>query len=257
MKYHSFLSILQAEHYKSKRNQAILLILIFPIAVSVFSSLYQIYKLYQDNNEVIHPLNPWISIVGIIIIPLFSFLYPFLIAILCYSLCENEYKNDNYKQLLTLPVSTIKIYTAKIVYLVEIILLTILIAYTSFLLSECLLAYLYPQLPFQDYDMQNVIFTYFIKLFISLLAIGLVQYCLSLTFKNFIIPIGINCFMSIFAMLFTTKWEYYYLIIYNSSYRTYTLFNEEISELGKSEYWNGIYIFLFSIIGYLIFKQKK
>ncbi|MDR1632762.1 MAG: ABC transporter permease [Dysgonamonadaceae bacterium] len=48
------------------------------------------------------------------------FFYPIVISILYYSLCSMEYRNDNYKLLFTLPVREINLYSAKILYLIEI-----------------------------------------------------------------------------------------------------------------------------------------
>ncbi len=248
-----FISILKAEHYKARGNFAVLLMLLYPLTILL---IVDIYIIYESKGSDMFGYNPWVYILGRYTFNFFVFLYPMITSILCYSLCEIESKNNNYKQLFTLPVNKLSLFLAKIIYLIEIILLSVLIAYIFFLISGYCFSYILPELTFQDYDARGIIFIVFCKIFLSLLAIASIQYCLSLTFKSFVIPISIGCFITIFTLLVCSKWDYNYLIPYYSINNASISFSHEVDILGMEHYYNIIFYIVFMIIGYFLFKRK-
>ena len=249
-KSNSFLSILKAEHYKTKRNLGILLILLFPLFITVFVDLYLVYK-YSDIYQ--YAYNPWTTVLGRYILSFYSFMYPLIIAIFCYSLCDIEYKHNNIKQLLTLPIAKHKIYLAKSVLLIEVILISVLSAYFLFILSGYVMSHTMQEYNFQNYDSRIIIATFFFKMLITSIALAFIQFLLSLTFNNFTIPVGIACFGVVF-MLIAGRWEYIDMIPYASIWEGYSAFFQGSTELiTKSEIINLAYILLFSLLCYWSF----
>ena len=246
----SFLSILKAEHYKTKRNLGIILILLFPLFITVFVDLYLVYK-YTDVYQ--YTYNPWTTLLGRYIFSFYSFMYPLIIAIFCYSLCDIEYKHNNIKQLFTFPIAKSKIYLAKSILLIEVILISVLIAYFLFMLSGYVMSYTMQEYNFSNYDSRIIIATFFFKMFIASIAIAFIQFLLSLIFNNFTVPIGVACFGVVF-MLIASRWEYIYLVPYASIWGSCSTFFEGSTELiTKVEFFNLVYLLLFLFLCYCFF----
>lgn len=250
MQLNSFYSMLKAEHYKTKRNSGILLILLFPLLITIFVDIYLIYK-YSDVHQ--YAYNPWTTLLGRYIFSFYAFLYPLILAIFCYSFCEIEYKHNSIKQLFTLPVSKQKIFFAKITLLIEIVLISVLIGYFLFLLSGYFMSYLLPEYNFQNYDSRLIIATFFFKMFLASTAIVLIQFFLSLTFNNFTVPVGIACFGVVF-MLVAGNWKYIDLVPYSFiSKNNSDFFQGSTKIMNKIELISLLYILFFIISSYWSF----
>lgn len=250
MQMNSFLSILKAEHYKTKRNIGLKLILLFPLFVTLFVDLYLAYK-YVDVYQFAY--NPWIAVLGRYIFSFYVFMYPLVIAIFCYSYCDIEYKHQSIKQLFTLPITKSKIYLAKSFLLIEVLLISILTAYFLFMLSGYVMSYAMPEYNYQNYDSRIIIGVFFFKLFIASIAIAFIQLFLSLTFNNFTIPIGFACFGVFFAII-ANRWKYIDFIPYASINKGNSAFFLGSTRLiGNVELLNLMYILLFSFLCYWCF----
>lgn len=246
----SILSVLKAEHYKTKRNLGVLLILLFPLFLTIFIDLYLVYK-YTDVQQ--YAFNPWTSILGRYVFSFYAFMYPLIIAIFCYSLCDIEYKHNNIKQLFTLPVAKQKIFLAKIILIVELILISVLMAYFLFMLSGYIMSYAMQDYSFQNYDSRIIIATFFFRMFIASISIAFIQFFLSLRFNNFTVPVGIACFGIVFILI-ASNWEYIDLIPYASIMKANSAFFQGSTKLITNiELINSAYIIIFLSLCYWSF----
>ncbi len=251
----SFLSILKAEHFKTKRNIGTLILLIFPLVLTIGMDVYIIYNYIRTQEEV--AVNPWIILLGRYIFQFYSFFYPLVIAVFCYSLCDMEYRQQNFKQLFTLPVSKLRLFSVKIAFIAETLFLSVMIAYASYMVSGYVFSIFIPNLHFQDFDVRLISLVFFSKIFIATLAIASIQYVISIFFKNFVIPIGFVSFCVIFALI-ANQWKYIYFVPYHSIYKALNdYFSESTVFLEKVEYINISYISLFVIIAYITFRKIK
>ena len=251
--HYPFISMFKAEHYKTKRNIAVLSFLLFPFIVTCGIFVYYAIKSGALTEAI--EVNPWGYLLGRNLYILYL-VYPLLVSILVYSLCDMEYRNGNLQRLLTLPFSGNTIFASKILFLTEIVFVSTLIAYLSFLSSGFLLSYLSPLFSFQDYDIRLVCFYFHLRLFISLLAVSSVQLWISLIFRNFVIPMGFSCFMMMFSLLTYNK-EYSYLNPFAAVYKS---MNEFIGYLNTSfnryDYVCLFFIIVFLLINLFTFKWK-
>ena len=253
-----FISIFKAEHYKTKGNIAVLLFLLCPFIPTAYiyvGKFIEAYKATKAGEFSEYSGNPWIIIAkGLLILYLF---YPILVSILAYSLCDMEYRNKNFKRLFTLPYPIHTIFASKILFLIEVVLLSSLIAYVSFVFGGFALSYIFPQFSFQNYDIRLACLIFHIRLFISLLSVLLIQYSISLIFKNFVVPVGFGCFMFVFSLL-SMRSEKNYL---NPFAAVYNSLNEFISfqavSFNKYDYACLVYIFVFLFINYFLFKRQR
>jgi hypothetical protein len=225
---------------------AVWLVVLMPTVIIVSMVFYIVSK--ADSTTENFSGNPWINILGSSCLVFFSMLYPLILAVFGQAMSDLEYKNNTWKQLFTLPVQRSKIFCVKILYLTEIVFLSLFTAYTVFLLSGYMLSYILPHYGFQDYDVRILVLTFFGKCLIGSLAIIYIQFMLSLLFKKFVLPIGIACFFLVLS-LFLFQSKYIDFIPYISLYLSHEQFSSEtLNVLIKSDYINIGYIAL-SLVG--------
>jgi hypothetical protein len=255
MKMNEFIHILYSEHFKAKRNFGIWIAILFPLLIALITNGYIIYKYGELEGS--FTFNPWSILLGRYMFQFFPFLFPIIISILCYSLCDIEYKNNSYKLLFTLPIKYWKIYFAKVIFLFEIIFISTLVSYCCYLGSGCLLSRITPELHFQDFDIRWTAFAFHWKLLISLLSIASIQYCLSLMFKNFAISIGFGSFATIFSLIAFNQSSFNDYIPYYLLYKVQNAFYNEISDIEKYNYVGIGCIIIFFLLGYFILYRRK
>jgi hypothetical protein len=236
-----------------KRNLGVWLIILVPAIVVLSIDLYLLYK----NRAQSYSGNPWNGILGSYSFLLFSMLYPLIIAIFSQSVYDVEYRNNCFTQLFTLPVKRSKLFFAKILYMVEILFISLSLAYAIFLILGYIFSYIQPQLGFQDYDVRMAVFVFFGKCFWGALAIAFIQFFFSLLFKKMIFPIGIACcFMMLSLIIY--QWRYIDFIPYITMSKAYEDFGDEIIMLiKKPECINIVYIMFFLALSYWKFTDTK
>ena len=250
-----FISIFKAEHYKTKGNIAVLLFLLCPFVA--IAGIYIDLVIDVIKAEIVEVSNnPWIYLIGNRSQILYFF-YPLLVAILTYSLCDMEYRNRNFKRLFTLPYPVHTIFTSKITFLIEIMFLSSLIAFATFIAGGLIMSNVFPALSFQDYDIRYTCFIFHIRLFISLLAVSSIQYSISLIFKNFVVPVGFGCFMVMFTLI-SQRSEKSFLNPFASVLNSFSEFlSFQTISFSKYDYVCLIWIFIFLFINYFLFKRQK
>ena len=258
MKPVSFFTILKSEHYKLRFNIAIWLFLLFPFFITLCIDVYILFKHADavNNPAITFDYNPWVWLLGRYIFEFYALLYPILAAVLSYSLCDVEYKNYGFRLLFTRPMSKVTVYSSKIVFLLEIIFISSLIGYLTFLLSGFALDKLLPGYKFSSYNVNTLMASYFSYLFIALSAVSFIQYNLSLIFKSFVLPIGFASLMTIFGIIAQNK-DYAYLIPYSTVWRLNHCVYSGIINFSKGEYASIAYVLFFIIISFFVFIRKK
>jgi lantibiotic transport system permease protein len=210
----SFVLNTRAELLKSKRTASVWLAVIGALFVPLvnFISLmarpdYFVKKLSTNTWET------WINenwtIAGIFILPMFVILAASLLV-------QIEYRNNAWKQVYASPRSYADIFFSKLAVIHFFVLFCFLLfnvfvvmsAYMAIVFNSGYRSFLQP-LPWY------LLFTFFAKAYFSVLAITVIQYWLSLRFRNFIVPMGIGLALLV-AGLVVHEWEkiYYYPYMY-------------------------------------------
>ena len=248
--YTAFLS----EKYKLLRNREIFGVLIVPTLLVFAIAGYISYDIVNSGGPTAIP-NPWKVLLGRYVFQFFYLLYPILVALFVFACCDVEYKNNNYKILFTIPISKTHIFFSKTIFILLTLLFSVLFAYTAFLMSGYLLSQLYPVLGFQNYDFREVIFYTFLKLFVTLSAIAMIQLALSLLFRSFIYPIGISMFMLVFSVLVAQK-SFSDFIPYTGAYNALMNILSENDSFTRIDNSNILMIVLFMLISFYLFGRK-
>lgn len=251
------INLLKAEALKNKYNYGMYLTILFPIVISLLVLIYLQYNYNSFSSIDTLRFNPWSFFLGRYILPIYSFLYPVIIAIFVHSVCDIEDNNNNYKLLFTLPVSRYSVCSLKITFTAIILLFSVSIAYFLFFGGGLFLSKISPNYSFQNNDSTYIIFLYFIKLFITLSAILSIQFSLSFYFKNFTVPVGFSALITFISILMLNKSSYIYLVPYYSAHSAMGEFMNETISVEKYDYINIIYVIIFLILNRYLIKNMK
>jgi len=253
----TFFLILQAEHFKCKGLMTFQILLFFPILLTFGINIYLYSNTYNIEYYTIGD-NPWIFYLARYTFPFYTYFYPILIAVFCHAYCDVEYKNNNLKGIFTLPLKRRMIGLVKMFFVWENILLSILIAYSLFLITGWTMSYFRPLLGYQDYDVRLITFIYFIKLFIGLTAIALIQLCISLLIRNFAFSVSFACFATFLPVITGQKLKYLIWIPYNGgSIALSDFIQESVILCNKTNYINTGYIVICFMLIYWSFNKLK
>jgi len=251
----TFYKAFSSEHYKLSKNKEIFGILLIPALVTLAITFYIAYDTINSGTTG-NGSNPWKYTLGRFVFLFFYMLYPILVSLFVHACCDVEYRNNNYKILFTIPISKSKIFISKVLFILFIVLLSTLLSYVVFLGSGYILGIVFPSTGFQNYDYREVIFYIFLKFHIMLSATAMVQFALSLLFKNFIYPIGFSMFMLLFSGVVNEK-NFSDFLVYTGGYKSYLNFMSENILFERLDYCNIAAILIFAIGSFYIFTKKK
>ena len=216
-----------------------------------------VYDLWNLSQEGYDGTNLWIYNIGRTLFMFYGMLYPLMAALFCAAYIGKEFKNDNYLLLFLFPVPRGTVYVAKLIYLLSMTFLSVLIAYVAFMLSGFILGVCLPSMGFQNFDVRILVISVFFRVFIGLLPILVIQYVFSFLFKNYALALGFSFFMTVFSMI-ASNWRYINFIPYSSILHAYSSFMQQTVYYWKSfETISISYFIVFSIVGYILYRNKK
>lgn len=250
----AFYRAFSSEHYKLSKNRQLFWVLLFPVLIILMVDAYIAYEVGRAGTADSLP-NPWKLLLGRYVFQFFYLIYPVLIAIFVYACCEVEYKNNNYKILFTLPLSKANIFFSKALFILLVVLLSVLLSYLFFLVSGYAMSQFFPELGFQNFDYREVIFYTFLKLFITLSAIAMVQLALSLLVRSFMLPMGLNMFMVVFSSIVASK-NFSDFIPFTGSIKSLTNIMSENNSFARLDYSNIVMVVLFLMLSFYLFRRK-
>lgn len=258
-----FLFSLQSEFYKSRKTlgfwSAILLPLILMLLVS-FGFFMKAGKLASMSPVII-----WAQFAGIPMGIMGSLLLPMFIVFVAYSVNSIEHKSDTWKTLFTLPIAKWSIYSAKFLYAVLLILISLMLFATFTWAFGNLLGIIQPKLKFSGYHMEKELFQVYFKLFLASMGILSLQFIMSLLWKDFLKPMGIGFVGVIVGVILVTsaRWEYAYTFPYSQPLSAIMGMSKKMkNSVGFDVFTNevlysvGTAIVIF-IIGYFIVERKS
>ncbi len=249
-----FVDVLNAEILKTKRTWNFSLLLLFPVVVTIIVFGYYIKNLLGE--EQVEGSNIWMHY-SRIFFQFYYLLYPLLAALISFSLSNIEHKNNGFKQVFTFPANKFLFYLSKVFILLFWSFSSLLLAYSLLVLSGNGLSYLFPQAGFQDYSINPMIITFFIRIFLTLISIISIHFFLSMYWNNFIVSVGSACFLVIFGFI-VNRWEYSYLIPYSNLQKALIHFFKGGTEIFSKEIlWSIVYSIVFFFGGYFIMVKKS
>lgn len=207
-----FLS-LQSEFYKSRKTLGFWAAILLPFILLLLVSV----GYYTQSAKVAGapPMMAWIRFAGLPLNIMGGLLLPMFVIFIAYSVNAIEHKADTWKILFSLPLSKWSVYSAKFVYALVLVFITMMLFALFTIGFGNLLGILKPELKFTEYHMEGVLLQIYFKLFLSALGILSIQFLLSLLWADFLKPMGIGfvCFI-IGVISASVNWAYAYIIPY-------------------------------------------
>ena len=188
------------------------------------------------------------------------FIFPMFVILLCALIPQIEFKNNTWKQVFASPQSLGNIYFSKFMT-IHLMIFFFYLSFTLFMilsgvitnLLDSRFSFLHKSINWQKLATINF------KSYLSILGISAIQYCLSLRFKNFVVPVGIGLALLVTALIARqVGWEHIYKVPYAHPLLTQEMFNKRGRPILENHEWNSIIYFLaFILIGFVDLKFKK
>lgn len=182
-------------------------------------------------------------------------LLPMGIVLAVSLITQLEFKNNTWKQLHTTPLPFTSIYFAKLLVLVIMLLQLFILFNAGIYISAIVPAIFNSRIPFPNHAAN---FSYLLTengtYFILCLPLVALQYCISLPFKNFLIPVGAGLALVI-AGLIALKWQYAYTIA--PAYTALHFLQLNSVPVHNLISWSLGYFILFTLVGYWLYIAKR
>jgi hypothetical protein len=256
----SLIISLQSEFYKSRKTLAFWAAILLPLVICGLITI----GFYSNAEKIIARSYPpdalWgvysgtaLGIMGMLILP-------FYVIFMAFSVNNIEHKNDTWKTLFAQPLNKFSIYSAKYLYAVLLVFLSLFLFVALTLSFGHLLHALNNGFKFNEFSPLEMLSKLYLKLFLSSLGILSVQFIISLIWGDFLKPMGIGFIGVITGIIVASKgWEYAYMIPYSHPTLVLALGKGKgVTEIfTKDIYSSLIYALIFFIVGYFIVARKS
>ncbi|MDB5005293.1 MAG: transporter permease [Mucilaginibacter sp.] len=208
-----FLLSLHSEFYKSRKTLGFWASILLPFILILLISIG--FYTHADKFTHIPAMLLWLQFAGAVLNIMGALLLPMYAIFIAYSVNSIEHKADTWKTLFSLPIAKWSVYSAKFLYAVILVFLTLLLFALFTIGFGDLLGLLKPGLKFLEYHTEWVLLQIYFKLFLSALGILSIQFLLSLLWTDFLKPMGIGfvCFIA-GVISVGVNWDYAYIIPY-------------------------------------------
>jgi hypothetical protein len=208
-----FLLSLQSEFYKSRKTLGFWASILLPFILILLVSI----GFYTHADKFTHTpaMVLWLQFAGAVLNIMGALLLPMYAIFIAYSVNSIEHKADTWKTLFSLPIAKWSVYSAKFLYAVILVFLTLLLFALFTIGFGDLLGVLKPGMKFLEYHTEWTLLQIYFKLFLSALGILSIQFLLSLLWTDFLKPMGIGfvCFIA-GVISVGVNWDYAYIIPY-------------------------------------------
>lgn len=250
----SLYNTLISEIEKSKKSYGYLISILLPLFITAIITIILYIVFNEDTAN--SGYNQW-KIMSQINFAIYMFLYPLYLTIIIFLATKIEHKSSGFKLLFSSASDKLNTYLSKYFLIVFWYLNSLLLACAFLYLVGNTLSYFYPELGFQNYNIDTVIIAYFIKMFLGCLGILSIQFFLSIFWKKFFLSAGTGILLVIISY-FLNLGEFKFLMPYSYSYSFTTEFiNNQTDIFTKDVWFSLIYSVLFLFLGYYAFCNKN
>ena len=184
-------------------------------------------------------------------------IFPMFVILICTLLPQIEYRNNTWKQVLASPQTKANVFIAKFLN-IHILILLFLLAYHLFMLLVVVVAhFVLPELDIlhQPLNGKTLLLTA-ANSYITLLAIGTIQFWIGLRFKNFIVPVAIGLVLWFAGTIMMFGLHSSYAKYFPYSFQAFT-FPEFKSQLDRVAWTSLGYAVFFLVLGFIDFRRRR
>jgi hypothetical protein len=182
-------------------------------------------------------------------------IFPMFIILICTLLPQMEFKNNTWKQVLASPQSKLSVFFAKFIN-IHLLIILFLVAHNIFMLiATVAMHFMTPAFNIlnQPLNVYNI-FTNNLNIYVTLLAIGALQFWVSLRFKNFIFPIAVGFAMWFMAAIMELEYHWNLGNYFPYSFHLFSIFDNRKPQLPTVQVTSVIYATVFLVLGFIDFK---
>jgi len=241
-----FIKLLKSDLLKLNGSFIFSIVLIFPFIIVILANVltYSICK----STMMIEGINPWMILARYLYL-LIAFMLPIILSLLSYQVNMIEIRSNGYRQLFTMPFPKILIYFSKISLLVILLICIIIVIFCLNVVSGFVLQQIKPILVFNKYFIFDQMTLYYVKLFVTMLSIVLIQFNLSFFIRNILISTGLPLILIILGVFIST-WDYIYLFPFAYGFNINNEFIAGINIFFTLNIISGIvYVLIFMALG--------
>lgn len=261
MKIHiSLLNIIRAEVYKASRSKLIIGTLLSPLVVYLLMSIYIIYKGRDglfDYTALAYSGDPWLMVWSRYTLPLFSLMFPLILIVLSYLICEFEFQNNNIRSLFSFPIVWWKLYLSKFIVLSVLIIALCIITWSGFVLFGYLLGEVIPAYRFAEYAIGLSSSLVMLRALLASFCVGVFGLVVSLLTRNFTIPILLGVFLTASAIFVTNESVGEFIPFTTFTYLASVRPIDELTSFTTRDVINIGFLCIAMPIGYISFTPEK
>lgn len=185
-------------------------------------------------------------------------IFPMFVILLCTLLPQIEFKNNTWKQVLASPQTKLSVFAAKFIN-IHLLIVLFLVAHNIFMLIAAVaMHFLAPALNIlnQPLNVHNI-FTNNINTYVTLLAIGAIQFWFGLRFRNFIFPIAVGFAMWFMGAIMELEYHWSLGKYFPYSFHMFSIFENRKPQLPTVQVTSFIYATVFLVLGFNDFKTMS
>ncbi len=250
----NLLITLRSEILKSKRTASFYLTI---IAAALIPFIFVLDVMF-DGISAEHKKDPFNAIfregfinTGFVIFPLFVILISTLLP-------QIEFRNNAWKQVLASPQTKLNVFMSK--YLnIHLLIVVFLVAHNIFMFVAAIaMHFIDPTLNLlnQPLDVYTVVANN-LNTYVTLLAVGVIQFWVGLRFRNFILPIGIGFALWFMGTLMALELHWSMADYFPHSFHIYSIFENRKPQLPTIQLRSVMYAAVFLVLGFIDFRTRS
>jgi hypothetical protein len=184
--------------------------------------------------------------------------FPMFVILVCTLLPQIEYRNAAWKQVLTSPQTKLNVFAAKFFNIQLLMLLFIVASHLLIWIVVIAAHFILPELHVLQQSFNfNHIWVVYGHLYVSVLAIGALQFWIGLRSRNFLIPIAIGLACWLVGTLMAAEYHSAASPYFPYSFHVIRLLPEFKPKLTQVEWTSVGYCILILVLGFMDFKKRK
>jgi hypothetical protein len=246
---------LRSEMLKTRRTAALYLT---GVVAAMLPLIYLFDFATDDSDAAPYKADPWQLFflegwkgINFVILTLF-------VILICTLLAQLEFRNNTWKQVLASPVPTGHVFLSKFLSVQLLIVLFLVVFNTLMIASATSLHFLSTQLPFLDhhFDIRNWLLMNG-NTYLAVLPISVLQFWLSLRFRNFIVPIGIGLGLWLAAIMAVFEFHASSLHLFPYTYPVLHMVPKFKDQMPLVQASAVVYTALFLLLAFADFNGRK
>ncbi|HTE27261.1 ABC transporter permease [Flavitalea sp.] len=249
----SLLTSLRSEILKTKRTAAFYFTLVGAAVVPIVYLFNVVFDEINDTRK--DPFNAMFKIDFEMNSLVF---FPWFLILICTLMPQIEYKNNTWKQVFASPQTKATVFMAKFLSIHLLLLLFLTANHIFMFIAAFATHFILPELDLlnQPLNVRQLLVNN-TNLYLTVLAIGTIQFWIGLRFRNFIVPIAIGLALWIAGTLMVFESHSVYAKYFPYSFQIFSSLPQIKPQLNEVEWTSLGYSVIVLILGFIDFNRRR